>query len=447
MSKAGFWLRGSVGKLAGATMYKDANGDTVMREVVAPKNPQTTGQMVQRIVMCTVMQAYSAMKKIADHSFENVASGSKSMQVFMKRNLDFARQKISEMQGQGVDFYSMYNFVPLGTKEFVPNQYLISTGSLPQVFSSFKTEGNLVNNLVVAAIKVNTYQGVCDALGAQRGDQVTFLTFSASDTVNSRFRYCRVILDPTNTDGSQAAMSSAFLDGNAINLPSVRNEGTGKFLFTIDANDGLGIKPVSEVAYAGGVILSRYLNDSWLRSTCRLTYKESVASVTGRSLGECLDYALNGTPIYAPDRWYLNNAGQGNSTAYTAGQDAPTGGQGGSGEVTPTPGGGGEQSGPIASVSVNGTALVAGTAASIGNRQTGNSITINFNEAQDGQFYIFPDGSDTADAVWDGVASGTSLTIALTNPAPTFNTIYKLYDGDDNYLNYSFRITSNNHED
>lgn len=444
MSKAGFWLRGSVGKLAGATMYKDANGDTVMREVVAPKNPQTTGQMVQRIIMCTIMQAYSAMKKIADHSFENVASGSKSMQVFMKRNLDFARQKISEMQGQGVDFYSMYNFVPLGTKEFVPNQYLISTGSLPQVFSSFKSEGNLVNNLVVAAIKVNTYQGVCDALGAQRGDQVTFLTFSASDAVNSRFRYCRVILDPTNTDGSQAAMSSAFLDGNAINLPSVRNEGTGNFLFTIDASDGLGIKPVSEVAYAGGVILSRYLNDSWLRSTCRLTYKESVASVTGRSLGECLDYALNGTPIYAPDRWYLNNAGQGNSAAYSAGQDAPTGGQGGSGEVTPTPGGGGDQSGFVAGVSVNGTSLVAGTAASLPNNQSGNALVITFNDAATHEVGISPDNGDTI--IWDG-SDTTPLEIELTSPAPTLNTLYKLYDGQGNYLNYSFRITSDNHED
>ena len=429
-------------------MYKDANGDTVMREVVAPKNPQTTGQMVQRIVMCTVMQAYAAMKKIADHAFENVPSGAKSMQVFMKRNLDFARQKISEMQGQGVDFYSMYNFVPLGTKEFVPNQYLISTGSLPQVSSSFKTEGNLVNNLVVAAIKVNTYQGVCDALGAQRGDQVTFLTFSASDTVNSRFRYCRVILDPTNEDGTQAAMSSAFLDGNAINLPSVRNEGTGKFLFTIDANDGLGIKPVSEVAYAGGVILSRYLNDSWLRSTCRLTYKESVASVTGRSLGECLDYALNGTPIYAPDRWYLNNAGQGNSAAYTAGQDAPTGGQGGSGEVTPTPGGS-EQTGPIASVSVNGTSLVAGTAASIPNRQAGNTLVVNFNEAQgEGtELLITPDGQQYDNYTWMAEVQGTTKTKELTSPAPTLNTLYKLYFADGTYLNYSFRFTDSNHED
>ena len=54
MAKSGFWLKGAQGKLAGATMYKDANGDTVMREVVAPKNPQTTSQMVQRIIMCTV---------------------------------------------------------------------------------------------------------------------------------------------------------------------------------------------------------------------------------------------------------------------------------------------------------------------------------------------------------------------------------------------------------
>ncbi len=50
MSKVGFWLKGSQGKLAGATMYK-SNGETIMREVVKPSNPRTQGQLIQRIVI------------------------------------------------------------------------------------------------------------------------------------------------------------------------------------------------------------------------------------------------------------------------------------------------------------------------------------------------------------------------------------------------------------
>lgn len=51
MAKTGFWLHGATGKLAGATMSKGANGETIMREVVTPKNPKTEGQSIQRIIM------------------------------------------------------------------------------------------------------------------------------------------------------------------------------------------------------------------------------------------------------------------------------------------------------------------------------------------------------------------------------------------------------------
>lgn len=58
MAKTGFWLKGANGKLAGATIYKQ-NGETVMREVVTTSNPKTTPQLIQRIIMHTVMVAYS----------------------------------------------------------------------------------------------------------------------------------------------------------------------------------------------------------------------------------------------------------------------------------------------------------------------------------------------------------------------------------------------------
>jgi len=85
--KTGFWLRGGNGKLAGATVYQDGQGNTVMREVVSPSNPKTRAQMIQRIVMHTVMQAYSKMKEICDHSLEGVKKGQETMSLFMKENV------------------------------------------------------------------------------------------------------------------------------------------------------------------------------------------------------------------------------------------------------------------------------------------------------------------------------------------------------------------------
>lgn len=120
MAKTGFWLRGANGKLAGATIYQQ-NGETVIREVVSPSNPKTERQILQRIIMHTVMQAYSKMKEICDHSFEGVKKGQDCMSYFMKQNVQFAREKVASMQADGVDFYDMYNFVPLGLKGFTPH--------------------------------------------------------------------------------------------------------------------------------------------------------------------------------------------------------------------------------------------------------------------------------------------------------------------------------------
>jgi len=326
MAKTGFWLRKAQGKLAGTTIYQDGNGNTVQREIVAPKNPRTEAQLIQRILMHTVMQAYSKMKSICNHSFENVTSGTKCMQTFLKRNLNFAREKVSQMQSEGVSFYDIYNFAPLGNNGFVLNQYLLSTGSLPQIFTNFSPEATGLS--FVPAIKVNTYQGVIDALGLKRGDQLTFITIEGPNTVlgQNEFKYSRVILDPTNADGSQAPLSTPFIVDHAVNAPSVRNKGAEHLYFgaidniattgisfrnTIDANTVLG----------SAVIASRKEGNDWLRSTARLNYVANIGQVY--SLGECLETAKNGISIVSENPYYLNNAGQGDSEAVEAsGSDA-----------------------------------------------------------------------------------------------------------------------------
>ena len=137
MSKVGFWLKGSTGKLAGTTLYKGANGETIQREVVSPSNPKTQAQNIQRIVMSTVGAAYSVMKAICDHSFEGVKKGQETMSLFMSENIQKSRAAIEEMQSQGVAFLNMYSFVPVGMKHaFAPNQYL--SVSLKDIVYYFK---------------------------------------------------------------------------------------------------------------------------------------------------------------------------------------------------------------------------------------------------------------------------------------------------------------------
>ena len=98
--KTGFWLRNGNGKLAGATVYKDANGETIQREIVSPSNPKTMAQNIQRIVMSTVGAAYSVMKAICDHSFEGVKKGQETMSLFMSENIQKCRAAVEEMLSQ-----------------------------------------------------------------------------------------------------------------------------------------------------------------------------------------------------------------------------------------------------------------------------------------------------------------------------------------------------------
>jgi len=328
MAKTGFWLRGAKGKLAGTTMYKDpTTGETIMREVVTPSNPKTEAQMVQRVIMATIGSAYSLTKEITDHSFEGMKAGRETMSYFMRQNVNFCREKIAGMLAQGLTYYDIFNFIKLGQKGFVPNQYQLSMGSLPQVDASMYRKalsGSEVQNLgLVQAVKENTYQAVINALGLKRGDQITFISVEQVSIADSAFKFCRVILDPTDPESKESApLSTPFLNENGkVNYPSVRNE--GNFTFEISAS-GLSFRPAALRQNSGitgcAVIISRKVGDVWNRSTSYLAYNEGA----GYSLGEAVDAAVSGESVnlYTPNALYLNNAGQGGGVAAASGSES-----------------------------------------------------------------------------------------------------------------------------
>ena len=128
MAKAGFWLRGAKGKLAGATIYKGADG-SVIREVVKPKNPRTSRQMYQRAIMATVMRFYALGKDIFDHSFEGKSQGAMCQRHFMSLNAKRLRAILSaDLAGNT----KRGRVVAPGITTCVPNEYIISQGSYEQ---------------------------------------------------------------------------------------------------------------------------------------------------------------------------------------------------------------------------------------------------------------------------------------------------------------------------
>ena len=305
MAKTGFWLRGAKGKLAGAALQKGANGETIIREVVTPSNPQTVAQMIQRTLMSTVGRAYSAMKEITDHSYEGYKKGQQTMAAFQQYNLRVLRDKVEKAVADGVDLYELYAFNPIGSNLFVVNEYQIARGSLPVVTLTATDEDDALPGALMA-LPENTYQSVIDTYGLQRGDQLTFVVINANKTDRGHtFHFARVILDPTNEDGSQAALSAAFVSGGQINLPSVRNEGQ---FHTLSYADGqLKLNMGRTIAAAGCIVSRQNSDDTWRRSDARLVVMNPD---NGYSLQESLDRG-GSAGISTLNSQYLNNAGQG----------------------------------------------------------------------------------------------------------------------------------------
>lgn len=306
MAKSSFWLNGAKGKFAGATIYQ-SNGETVMRVINKTiKNPRTTAQLIQRIISKTVSNQYSAMKAICDHSFEGVKAGADTMAKFRSVNNNLIRERIAAAQQAGNKFDEITNFIPLKSYKFIPVSVQLSEGSLPQV--------NVVSandNAECELGSVNTYEGVLNYLGLERGDQLTFVTVELIND-NYTFNFCRVILDPREADGTAAPLSTAFIgtETDKVVKPSFRNEGTFNTL-AFDVNNSkvtFAIKGDSVVAAA--VIVSRKVNNEWLRSKAVL-YTKNVLGDDEISLQGALDLAVQGTDIYTDSKRYLNNAGIG----------------------------------------------------------------------------------------------------------------------------------------
>ena len=122
MAKAGFWLRGARGKLAGASLQKGENG-TIMREIVTPTNPKTLGQAIQRLAFSTAVRTAKALEMIIDHSFEGIKYGAASVRHFTKLAVPVFKAAI--MNAQSYNGVKLVPALPMGN--------LITSGNPMQV--------------------------------------------------------------------------------------------------------------------------------------------------------------------------------------------------------------------------------------------------------------------------------------------------------------------------
>lgn len=181
MAKNPFWLRGAKGKIAGVVAMKGEKG-TVIRENVKPANPQTNGQMLQRIIFGSVTQAAKVMLPIIGISFEGYGSEKLNRRRFVQLNCGLLK---TEAKFDNEGFRSKLSYTTKNVSQLIPNPYRVSDGSLdtPEVLkpkiggtTSEPTLGNIITDPVYLQFgKTYTPYDMWELLfGIGKGQQVTY---------------------------------------------------------------------------------------------------------------------------------------------------------------------------------------------------------------------------------------------------------------------------------
>ena len=307
MAKVGFYLRGARGKLAGAVFQRGADGATVAREIVKPKNPKTSGQLAQRMIFATATAAYSKMKAICDHSLEGVQYGSKSQQEFMKYNLQMLRERAANNYG---------DFLAKGVNVLIENPYIISKGSLESVRDITYDKASVLLGMPSTEVdnkKIITVGEACGNWGIDKGDQITIVAISYNDATNPV-----ATVDNYGFYNQQLCWMRITIKADAANddvVYNVTNKEWGNAAI-VETNNVrvLNYDPDEEKMYliaevgdftAAAVIHSKKSGDAWLRSNETMHVFEGAQA---KFLSMLSTWFGNSTSINFENPYILNNA-------------------------------------------------------------------------------------------------------------------------------------------
>ncbi len=290
------------------------------------KNPKTSAQTLQRVLMKVVSMAYVMLKYICNHSFEGVSNGFQCMNRFKKVNLKYLRERAATLQQYGQSLNQFYQFMPLQSEKWSPFAAIISQGQLPQVSVSIDAEGGHKARVNAPS---RTYADFVKAWGLQRGDQLTFVTVQKREG-NYEVNYARIVLNPRNADGSGAPMTTEIVNSQG-EFPCSNWKNRLNFLtFDFDTDHFNFVLGRGGDVVAAGIIVSRKdRSGGWFRSNCQLVLNEAGFGNDLCSLMQAVENSYGVNEIDIESEFYLNNAG---SAGTGSTEDVTPGGSGG---VTP----------------------------------------------------------------------------------------------------------------
>lgn len=248
MAKGNLFLGTARKKLGDVVLYRRQGEQQSRVRVRSIANPKTEGQALQRNYLAPVSKFYAPLAAVLERSWEGL-NKVESHQAFLKANIDLARKN---------GWY-----VPKGT-EFTPLPYKVSKGTLNGI--DYEVSDG-VATLYIPGAALTSNSTIADlsqrliGAGAAEGDQVTIIAalFEYGDYRPTWLRFWLDTEDDTLlSDVTNGAISLGFQTNHVI------------------------VRSSDDNVEACAVIMSRFQNGSWLRSTAFMAVSETtMADYTG----------------------------------------------------------------------------------------------------------------------------------------------------------------------
>lgn len=278
------FLRKSIGSIVYSTSTASLSGEkkqVARSKPTSVSNPRTISQIVQRMKVGPAQLFYAAFEKAAgsvennplSHSWQGVPYGPKSRTKFLQL----------AMTGEPKAY------VPKGINFPVPGVYQVSQGSLPSMPSGI-TADNSANVIPVGGNLTQNDVTILATLGAEVGDQLTFVAIVAKENGDYEAAFGRVIIGI----------------GNAWSFMNDPNQ-----LLTDVVLSPYGINFGGGNVACGAFILSRGTSSaSAKRSTAVMTIAPDYQSLMSpEAYDRAIDSYITGTLYNSLNSdWYLNQS-------------------------------------------------------------------------------------------------------------------------------------------
>lgn len=256
------------GRKGSTVFYYNRNSNNAQKQAMRERvyeisNPQSNPQVAQRMKLLPAQRVQQQLLSVLKRSWQGVEYGGKSLNQFMKYAL-----KMTE----GIPF------VDKGDDRAIPGEYIISKGTIPQVYTTVEDIDQHYTSLsgYNGNPQESTWGDVCEQIitrgEAESGDQITFVVCltdaantSAAPTARYNWQVRSIIVDENSTQ----FMADIYASW-PISLLGFIEETSQRDILGLRAKNSLNIA-------ASAVVISRQASTP-MRSTAQLTVNENLLS-------------------------------------------------------------------------------------------------------------------------------------------------------------------------